>query len=276
MSSETIPRPTRVAALQMTSTADVEANLSTLERLTNEACTVGAEAVLAPECFAYLGPEKGKVALSESLDHPGPILTRCQKLARDCGIDLLLGGFWEAAGSARVRNTFVHLRADGNIAAAYRKIHLFDVDLTDGTVITESETVEAGTEAVVTTLPFGTLGLSICYDLRFPELYRQLVDLGSVALAIPAAFTATTGKDHWHILLRARAIEQQSYVIAAAQVGNHFGDRHSFGHALIVDPWGKVLAECTEGEGVAVADIDPSLVTHIRASLPSLEHRRVR
>jgi len=167
------------------------------------------------------------------------------------------------------------MRADGSIAAVYRKIHLFDVDLADGTKVLESQTVEPGSETVVAQAPFGTLGLSVCYDLRFPELYRRLVDAGAIALAIPAAFTLTTGKDHWHVLLRARAIEQQCYVLAAAQTGHHYGERRSYGHALIADPWGTVIAECGEGEGVAVAPIDPAYVDEVRRALPSLEHRRV-
>jgi predicted amidohydrolase len=187
------------------------------------------------------------------------------------------GGFWEkAADSDKVRNACVYMRADGTIANVYRKIHLFDVDLPDGTKLLESETVEPGEEIVVADTPFGTLGLSVCYDLRFPELYRKLVDAGAIALAVPAAFTLTTGKDHWHVLLRARAIEQQCYVLAAAQAGHHYGRRRSYGHALIADPWGTVLAECGEGEGVAVAEIDPSYVQSVRGSLPSLAHRKLR
>ncbi len=170
----------------------------------------------------------------------------------------------------------MHLDAAGAVRAVYRKIHLFDVDLPDGTKLEESASVEPGTEIVATETAFGTLGLSVCYDVRFPELYRALVDRGAIALAIPAAFTATTGKDHWHVLLRARAIESQSYVLAAAQTGHHFGERRSYGHALVVDPWGVVLAEHGEGEGFASAFIDPSVVTRVRASLPSLRHRVLR
>jgi predicted amidohydrolase len=188
----------------------------------------------------------------------------------------VLGGFWERGDDPKkVRNACVHLRADGEIAAVYRKIHLFDVDLPDGTRLMESETVEPGDTPVVTDAPFGRLGLSVCYDLRFPELYRALVDDGAIALTVPAAFTLTTGKDHWHVLLRARAIESQCYVLAAAQTGHHYGRRRSYGHALICDPWGTVLAECGEGEGVAVAKIDPEVVARVRRGLPSLAHRRL-
>jgi predicted amidohydrolase len=265
-----------VGVVQMTSTADVDANMASVLRLVGDAAQRGARMVLVPECFSYLGPEKGKAELAESLDEGGPILDCCREAAREAGIDVVYGGFWEKSETAgKVRNACVYMRADGSIATVYRKIHLFDVDLPDGTKLLESETVEAGAEAVVAEAPFGTLGLSVCYDLRFPELYRRLVDAGAIALAIPAAFTLTTGKDHWHVLLRARAIEQQSYVLAAAQTGHHYGKRRSYGHALIADPWGTVLAECGEGEGVAVAEVDPAYVKQVRAAVPSLAHRRL-
>ncbi len=266
-----------VGVVQMTSTADVDANMSAVHRLVGEAASRGAQMALVPECFSYLGPEKGKVDIAESIDEGGPILERCRQAARDAGVDVVYGGFWEKSDTpGKVWNACIYMRADGDIASVYRKIHLFDVDLPDGTKVLESETVEAGSDpAVVADAPFGTLGLSVCYDLRFPELYRRLVDAGAIALAIPAAFTLTTGKDHWHVLLRARAIEQQCYVLAAAQTGHHFGRRWSYGHALIADPWGTILAECGEGEGVAVAEIDPAYVEKVRAALPSLSHRRL-
>lgn len=262
--------------VQMTSTADVDANMDTVHRLVGEAAGRGAEMVLVPECFSYLGPEKGKISIAESLERGGPILERCRNAARDAGVDVVYGGFWEKSEvPGKVRNACIYMRADGSILAVYRKIHLFDVDLPDGTKILESETVEEGSEAVVAEAPFGTLGLSVCYDLRFPELYRRLVDQGAIALAVPAAFTLSTGKDHWHVLLRARAIEQQCYVLAAAQTGHHHGERRSYGHALIADPWGTVIAQCGQGEGVAVGPIEPSFVQKVRRALPSLAHRRI-
>ena len=265
-----------VGVVQMTSTADVDANMRAVHRLVGEAAGRGAEMVLVPECFAYLGPEKGKADIAESIDDGGPILEQCRTAARDAGADVVYGGFWERSDApGKVRNACIYMRADGSIATVYRKIHLFDVDLPDGTKLLESETVEAGADPVVAEAPFGTLGLSVCYDLRFPELYRRLVDSGAIALAIPAAFTLTTGKDHWHVLLRARAIEQQCYVLAAAQTGHHYAKRWSYGHALIADPWGTVLAECGEGEGVAVGEVDPAYVDKVRAAVPSLAHRRL-
>ncbi|MGB8329575.1 MAG: carbon-nitrogen hydrolase family protein [Polyangiales bacterium] len=263
--------------IQMTSTADVDANLRTVHHLVAEAASRGAEVAFVPECFAYLGPENGKLDIAESFEEGGPIFKRCQEAARDAKIDVVYGGFWEKSSvSGKVYNSCIYMRADGALDAVYRKIHLFDVDLPDGTKILESQTIEPGRETVVAEAPFGTLGLSVCYDLRFPELYRRLVDAGAIALAIPAAFTLTTGKDHWHVLLRARAIEQQCFVLAAAQTGHHYGERRSYGHALIADPWGTVIAQCGEGEGVAVAPIDPAFVQKVRRAVPSLAHRRIR
>jgi predicted amidohydrolase len=267
----------KVAVLQMTSRSDVEQNMQTLERLTTRAAKDGAKLVVAPECFAVLGPDNEKLKIAEPLPEGGPILARCQKLARELKIELVLGGFWEKGEQPGfVRNSCVFVGAEGAVNAVYRKVHLFDVDLPDGTKLEESATVEPGDEAVVTDSVAGRMGLTVCYDVRFPELYRQLVDLGATVFAVPAAFTLTTGKDHWHVLLRARAIESQCYVLAAAQTGHHHGNRNSYGHALIVDPWGVVLAECGEGEGIAMAEIDPDVTARIRKSLPSLEHRRIR
>jgi predicted amidohydrolase len=269
-------RKPKIAALQLNSTADVEKNLSRVRALTQEAAADGANVIVVPECFAYLGPEDGKFAIAEPLPGGGPILQRMAALARETNSELVLGGFYEATSQPRkVKNACVHLGRDGAVKAVYRKIHLFDVDLPDGTKLQESATVEPGSDVVVTDTALGRVGLSVCYDVRFPELYRRLVDLGATLLVVPAAFTLTTGKDHWHVLLRARAIEAQCYVIAAAQTGLHFGTRRSYGHALISDPWGTVVAECSEGEGYALASIDAGLVESVRATLPSLKHRRL-
>lgn len=271
-----MPIRTKVAVVQMTSGVDVAHNLATTERLVLEAAADGARLILLPECFAYLGPDAGRLALAEDLPGGGPILARMAALAVEARADLVLGGFWERGSRAGLsRNTCVHLSPSGEVRAAYRKIHLFDVDLPDGTKLVESASVEPGDEVVTTETPAGRLGLSICYDLRFPELYRRLVDAGATLLAVPAAFTLTTGKDHWHALLRARAIESQAYVLAAAQTGRHEGGRQSYGHALIVDPWGTVIAEHGEGEGYASAWVDPDVIRRVRASLPSLQHRRL-
>ncbi len=268
---------TKVAVVQMTSRADVDANLENATRIVREATEDRAKLVVLPECFAYLGPEEGKHAIAEPLPAGGPILSRMSALARELSVELVLGGFYERGSTAKkVRNACVHLGADGTVRAVYRKMHLFDVDLPDGTKLLESDGVEAGDELVVTSSACGKLGLSVCYDLRFPELYRALVDRGAIALAVPSAFTLTTGKDHWHVLLRARAIEQQCYVLAAAQVGNHHGTRNSYGHALIADPWGCVIAEHGEGQGFVSGFVDDEVVARVRRALPSLEHRRLR
>ncbi|MEM7449165.1 MAG: carbon-nitrogen hydrolase family protein [Myxococcota bacterium] len=270
-------RSTRVAVAQLTSGVEVEKNLDAVERCVLRAADQGAEVLVLPECFAFLGPSEKMWAIAESLPHGGPILARCANLARTHQLEMVLGGYWERSSiEGKVHNACIHLDRDGAVQSVYRKIHLFDVDLPDGTRLIESAHVEAGQEVVVAEMPFGKLGLSICYDLRFPELYRELVDRGAVAFAVPAAFTLTTGKDHWHVLLRSRAIEQQCYVLAAAQTGSHFGSRVSYGHALIADPWGTVLAQCGEGEGIAVAALEPDVVGSIRNALPSLKHRKMR
>lgn len=267
---------TLVAAVQMTSTPSVDHNLEAAEKLVTKGARNGAQMVVLPECFAYLGPDGGQRDIAEAIEAPGPILSACQGWAKQHDVELILGGFWErAADPQKVHNACVHVGRDGLVRAVYRKIHLFDVDLADGTRLLESSVVAPGKEAVVTDAPFGRLGLSICYDLRFPELYRKLVYQGAIAITAPAAFTLHTGKDHWHVLLRARAIESQAYMIAAAQTGLHFGKRVSYGHALVADPWGCVVAQCGEGEGVVVAEVDPGVVDTVRRQLPSLKHRRL-
>jgi predicted amidohydrolase len=261
----------------MTSTDDVGRNLATAERLVTEAAAAGARLVGLPENFAYLGGDRDhKLGLAERLESPGPILTQMAALARSTRVHLLLGGFPEVSADAgRIHNTAVLLDPQGQLASAYRKVHLFDVDLGGGARFRESDVVAPGQDVVVAELPWGGLGLSVCYDLRFPELYRRLAQKGARVLAVPAAFTAETGKDHWHVLLRARAIENQAYVLAPAQFGGHGGNRASYGHALIVDPWGVVLAESGNHEGVAVADLDFSYQDQVRAKLPCLQHRRL-
>lgn len=269
--------PTLVAVAQMTSTPDLARNLAQAERLVRKAAAAGAKLVVLPEGFALCGPEGSQKAVAERLPEGGPVLRSCQAWARELGVELILGGYWEQAeDDKRVYNTSVHLDAQGAFKTRYRKIHLFDVDLSDGTAVKESDTVRPGDVPVVTETAFGKLGLSICYDLRFPELYRALVSQGAIALAVPAAFTLHTGKDHWHVLLQARAIESQAYVLAAAQAGNHFDRRVSYGHAMIVDPWGCVIAQCGgEGEGFALAALVPDEVQRVRRQLPSLTHRRL-
>jgi predicted amidohydrolase len=267
----------RAAAVQLTSTADVDGNLASCGRLIREAAGRGARLVGLPENFAFIGEEQDKLALAESLEGPpGRILGAMAGAAREANVWLLLGGMAERSDDPkRVHNTCVLLRPDGTVAARYRKVHLFDVSIADGAVFQESSTVKPGADPVVADTPWGGLGLSVCYDLRFPELYRALASRGARVLAVPAAFTLFTGKDHWQVLLRARAIENFCWVVAPAQTGRHNERRQSYGHACIVDPWGAVVADAGDREGLAVADLDFVAQDRIRKEFPSLEHRRL-
>jgi len=270
------PPPFLAAVVQMTSTSDAEGNWQQAKELVERAAARGARLVVTPENTNYLGPHAEKVRRAEPLG--GPTCARFGKLAATLKIHLLLGSFNEKSGDAqRCFNTSVLFDDHGAIVATYRKIHLFDVDVSAEVRFAESATVVAGTEVVVAATPFGKLGLSICYDLRFGELYRALVAKGAELIAIPSAFTATTGKAHWEPLLRARAIETQCYVLAAAQVGKHDdgGLRESHGQAMIVDPWGHVVASVSEGPGVALAEIDLARVRKVRVGIPVAQHRRL-
>ena len=266
---------TPIAIVQMCATAEVTANLEKTRELSDAAANAGARVVFLPEAYAYIGSDRDRQPWLEDLPAGGPILETCREIAQAHRVDVVAGGFPERAGDNRSYNTCIHVDPNGVLAARYRKIHLFDVDLADGTRLLESKATVPGVEAVTTRMPFGTLGLSVCYDVRFPALYQDLVDAGSIAITIPSAFTKTTGQDHWHVLLRARAIECQAYVIAPAQHGAHgHRNRQSFGHALVVDPWGRIVAECDDGDGFAIASIDPAEVERVRRELPSLANRR--
>jgi predicted amidohydrolase len=262
--------------VQLNCTADSDANRQSAETLIRRAAGYGARLVATPENTNYLGPHEEKVRLAEPLD--GPTCGRFSALARELGIHLLLGSFNETSDDPRrCYNTSVLFGPEGERLALYRKIHLFDVDVSDKVRFVESDTVKAGEEPVVVETDLGCLGLSICYDLRFPEMYARLARDGARVILIPAAFTLTTGKDHWYSLVRARAIETQCYVLAPAQFGPH-GDgglRESYGHALIVDPWGQVVAAASDGPGVALAEIDLERVQRIRESMPVADHRRI-
>lgn len=270
------PSITQVAVVQHNAGTDVEANLTKLSELTRQAAADGARLITWAEAFAYLGRHDGKQEILEPLPEGGPILKRCQDLARELNCALLLGGFHEAipGDPQRCYNTSVYLDEHGSVAAMYRKIHLFDVDIVDGPRLMESRQTAPGNRSITTQTAFGTLGLTICYDLRFPSLYQHLTDLGAIAHSVPSAFTATTGDAHWHALLRARAIENQSYIIAPAQHGQHSANRASYGHSVIIDPWGRVLAEIEDGDGYAIASIDPAEVSRVREQLPSLKNRQ--
>jgi deaminated glutathione amidase len=265
------------AVVQMTSGSDPEANWKQARELVTEAAGLGAQLVATPENTPFLGPHDQKVRLAEPLE--GPTCARFASLARELRIHLLLGSFAERipGDPRRCHNSSVLFGPGGEVLAVYRKIHLFDVEVPPDVFFRESDTVAPGAETVVAHTALGTLGLSICYDLRFPELYRALVAAGAELLAVPSAFTLTTGKDHWRPLVRARAIENQCYVLAPGQFGRHDdqGLRHSFGHSMIVDPWGQVVAAASDGPGLAVAVIAPERVRQVRHQLPALAHRRL-
>jgi deaminated glutathione amidase len=264
----------RIAAVQMASGADKPANLATAERLVREAAARGASLVGLPENVAWMGPEAERHAAAEPLE--GPTLVRFGALARTLGIHLLAGSVLETGGDGgRLHNTSVLFGPKGERLAVYRKMHLFDVEVGDGQTYRESAAVAPGKDVVTAETALGRIGLSVCYDLRFPELYRALSAQGALLLTVPSAFTLMTGKDHWEVLLRARAIENQAYVLAPAQGGRHPGERLTYGHAMVVDPWGVVVACASEGEGLAVADMDIGLLERVRTRLPALRHRRL-
>lgn len=259
------------AAIQVSSSTDVGRNLAAIEALVDRAAGYGAKFVATPENSNFLGPADEKVRLAEPLD--GPTCTAFAAMAKRHGVHLLLGSFNERGTSpGRCRNTSVLFGPDGSRMAAYRKIHLFDVDHSDAVRAMESRTIEPGDEHVVAETPLGRFGLSVCYDLRFGDQYRSLVRQGAEILCVPAAFTMRTGRDHWAELLRARAIECQAFVIAPAQYGRHGGEselRESYGRAMIVDPWGVVLATAPDGPaGLALAEIDVDRVAEVRSAIP--------
>jgi deaminated glutathione amidase len=264
------------AVVQLTSTSDADGNWRSAESLVRKAAARGAALVATPENTNYLGPHEEKVRRAEPLD--GPTCSRFAALAAELGIHLLLGSYNERTDDVtRCYNTSVLFGPDGRRVAVYRKIHLFDVAVPPDVFFKESATVVAGSEPVVADTPIGRLGMTICYDLRFPELYRELGRRGAELLAVPSAFTLTTGKDHWEPLLRARAIENQCWLLAPAQHGRHDdgGLRASWGHAMIVDPWGHVVALASDGPGIAMGEIDLARLRNVREHLPALQHRKL-
>jgi predicted amidohydrolase len=261
----------RAAAVQMQSTPDRDRNLATADRLTRAAAAAGAELVVLPEKWPALGNPQDTPGFAQPFD--GPALQWAKGAARELGIDLVAGSFTETADE-RGRNTSVHVGPDGEVKATYRKIHMFDVEV-GGRVYKESEHEAPGEEVVVSETAGGAgLGLTVCYDLRFPELYRILAVKGAQILSVPAAFTLATTREHWEVLLRARAIEDQCFVVAANQVGEHVPGIRSGGRSMIVDPWGVVLATAPDTETFVVAELDLERQAEIRRTLPSLANRR--
>ncbi len=271
MATNRIRRRWKVAAVQMTSTTDVDRNVGRATRYVREAAAGGADLIALPENFAYLRAEGQKIVFKTELD--GELVGSMRDLARETKRHLLLGSIPESVPrSRRVHNTSVLIGPRGDLLGAYRKLHLFDVRIRGKVTLQESRYVAPGDRPVVVETRLGHLGLSICYDLRFPELYRRLAFRGAQVLFVPAAFTAYTGPHHWLPLLRARAIENQCWVVAPAQVGRHSVDRCSHGETAIIDPWGAVVRRKLRGQGWIEAEIDLAQVDRVRRGLPCLQH----
>jgi predicted amidohydrolase len=263
----------RAGAVQLNSTEDKNRNLEVADRLTRAAAADGAELIVLPEKFNVLGTREDYVTGAETLD--GPTIGWARSTARELGVDLVAGSIVERRGGReKLSNTSVHIGPDGEIKAVYRKIHMFDV-VVGGQEYRESDSEEPGDEAVLSELAGGhPLGLTVCYDLRFPELFTLLAVEGARVISLPAAFTKVTGQAHWEILVRARAIENQAFVVAADQIGTHPPDKESFGGSLIVDPWGEVLARAPDEECFVAAELDFARQDEVREQLPSLANRQ--
>jgi deaminated glutathione amidase len=263
----------RAGAIQVNSTDDSDRNLATADRLVRDAAARGAELVVLPEKWTVLGTTEQLAAGAQPLD--GVAVSWARSIAKELGLDLIAGSIVERVdGQQKLANTSVHIGPDGELRGVYRKIHMFDVEV-DGVEYAESAHEQPGAEFVVSELADGTpLGMSVCYDVRFPELYRLLASHGAEVIVVPSAFTLTTTRDHWEVLIRARAIENQSFVIAPNQIGTHPGGYRSGGRSLIVDPWGLVLATAPDLETAIVADLDFATLRDVRRRLPALAHRR--
>ena len=262
----------RVALLQMQTGNDLAANLDAVIATTREAAANGARFVLTPE-YALMMDGSGRTMRERALERDGsPALPQLQALARELGVWLLAGSLTLKTDTERIANRSILISADGEAVASYDKIHMFDATLPDGKVIKESSAYCPGARAVVAETPWGRLGMTVCYDLRFPQLYRSLAKSGARYITIPSSFQRATGKDHWHPLIQARAIENACFIFAPAMCGEHPGNRSTYGHSLVVDPWGKILADGGDAPGIVYADIDPGRVDKVRGMLPCLEH----
>jgi predicted amidohydrolase len=264
----------KAGLIQMRSGLAPAANIDAAAALIGEARAAGAAYVQTPEMTSLLAPNSAALFAAITTEDNDPSLAALRELARRHAIHLHVGSLAVRASPEKAANRSFLIAPDGEIAARYDKIHMFDVDLDNGESYRESQNYAPGDTAVVADLPWGRLGLSICYDLRFPALYRALADAGAAFLAVPAAFTRPTGEAHWQVLLRARAIENGCFVLAAAQGGRHDSGRETYGHSLAVDPWGRVLAEGGTEPGVIMVEIDPAAVAEARAKVPSLQHGR--
>ncbi|MGB6348610.1 MAG: carbon-nitrogen hydrolase family protein [Pseudolabrys sp.] len=264
----------KAALIQMRSGLKPDANIDDAVRMIGEAKSAGAEYVLTPEMTNILAAKREQLFAVVVEEEADASLAAMRELARKLGIYVHVGSLAIKLSHDRAANRSFLIDPKGDIAARYDKIHMFDVDLADGESYRESRNYRPGELAVLADLPWGRLGLTVCYDLRFPALYRALAEAGATMLAIPSAFTKQTGEAHWHVLMRARAIENGCFVFAAAQAGKHENGRETFGHSLIVDPWGRIIAEGGTEPGVVMTEIDPAQVTNARARIPSLQHGR--
>lgn len=264
----------RIACLQTNSGNDFDANLATLEAMTREAAAGGARFVLSGE-YVLMMDGSGRTMREKAQSEDGePALSALAALSRELGVWQLVGSLTLMSGDGRMFNRSLLISDEGRIVAGYDKIHMFDATLPSGMAIRESGAYRPGDRAVLAGTPWGPLGMTVCYDLRFPQLYRALAKGGATMLAVPSSFQRETGKAHWHVLLRARAIENAAFVIAPALCGDHPGKRATYGHSLVVDPWGEVLADGGDAPGVVYADLDLAQVDRVRGLLPSLGHDR--
>ena len=263
-----------LACVQISAQGDIDANVAAASLFVREARKAGAELIGLPECVALMEPKRDRVrALVQAEEHSRP-LAAFRDVARDTGAWLLAGTVVVTAEDGRLANRSCLIAPDGSIRARYDKIHMFDVDLPGGESYRESATYRPGEAAVTASLPWGTLGMTVCYDVRFPQLYRALAHAGADFISVPSAFTRQTGAAHWHVLLRARAIECGAFVFAPAQCGEHPGNRLTYGHSLIVAPWGEILADGGEAPGFIMAEIDTAKIAAARRAVPTLNHDR--
>jgi predicted amidohydrolase len=264
----------KVSCVQMRSGTDVARNIADASALIRQAAGQGAHLIATPEMTTLMDRKPGAVWEKSTAEDADPGLKAFRALAKDLGVTLLIGSVAIRAASGKCANRSFLIGRDGGVIASYDKIHMFDVQLNASNVHRESDSFAAGDRAVIAPLPAGPLGMTICYDIRFPDLYRQLALGGAKIIAVPAAFTRITGEAHWHILLRSRAIETGCFIIAPAQCGRHEDGRETFGHSLIIDPWGEILAEAGVEPGIITATLDLSRVDEVRGKIPSLQHAR--
>ena len=264
----------KVACIQTNSKSDPNINIREVSSLIRAARSNGAELITTPEVVGMLEPNREKALKKAQPENYHGVLREFQALSRDLAIWLLIGSISIKLSNGKLANRSFLINPDGQIIARYTKIHMFDVEVNDGSIYRESATYQPGTSACLARTPWGLVGLTVCYDIRFPALYRDLAKAGAKIIFIPSAFTEVTGEAHWHILQRARAIENGCFIVSAAQTGMHEQNRKTFGHSIIVDPWGNILADADKDVGFITADLDLNLVDEVRKKIPSLTHDR--